>query len=253
MYETLTLCFFALLAGFIDSVVGGGGLIQLPALLVTLPQYSVQTLIGTGKLPGFTGSVTASILYGRHVQFNWRLLIITSIVSFCASFIGSSLVNYLDSRALKPVILVLLIIVAIYTFIKKDFGKIKVHDVKPSKSIFYGILIGIILGFYDGFFGPGTGSFLVLAFIILMGFDFIHASAHAKVVNAVTNFASVIVFASHGNILYQYAIPMAILYLTGATIGSRMAILRGNAFVRVVFLSVISLMIVRYGYDIFFK
>jgi uncharacterized protein len=251
MVAIITLCFFAFLAGFIDSIVGGGGLIQLPALLVTLPEYSVPKLLGTGKIPSFTGTFMSAIQYARHVQFKWKMLIATSISSLIASFIGSSLVNYLDSHILKPLILVLLVVVAIYTFIKKDLGSLKTKEINESKSISYGIIIGFVLGLYDGFFGPGTGSFLILAFIMILGFDFLTASAHAKIVNLCTNLASIIVFGWHGNILLQYAVPMAVFNLVGSFIGSRMAILRGNTFVRKIFLFVIFLMILRYGYDIF--
>ncbi len=251
MIQIITLCFFAFLAGFIDSIVGGGGLIQLPALLVTLPEYSVPKLLGTGKIPSFTGTFMSAIQYARHVQFKWKMLIATSISSLIASFIGSSLVNYLDSHILKPLILVLLVIVAIYTFIKKDLGSLKTKEINESKSITYGIIIGFVLGLYDGFFGPGTGSFLILAFIMILGFDFLNASAHAKIVNLCTNLSSIIVFGWHGNILMQYAVPMAVFNLAGSFIGSRMAILRGNTFVRKIFLFVIFLMILRYGYDIF--
>ncbi len=251
MIQIITLCFFAFLAGFIDSIVGGGGLIQLPALLVTLPEYSVPKLLGTGKIPSFSGTFMSAIQYARHVQFKWKMLIATSISSLIASFIGSSLVNYLDSQILKPLILVLLVVVAIYTFIKKDLGSLKTKEINESKSITYGVIIGFALGLYDGFFGPGTGSFLILAFIMILGFDFLNASAHAKIVNLCTNLSSIIVFGWHGNILLQYALPMAVFNLVGSLIGSRMAILRGNTFVRKIFLFVIFLMILRYGYDIF--
>ena len=250
MTVLLTLCFFAFLAGFIDSIVGGGGLIQLPALLVTLPQYSVQMLLGTGKIPSFAGTVTSAFQYARLVKFQWAMLIATALCSMIASFIGSSLVQYLNSAVLKPLILVLLIVVAIYTILKKDFGSMVTKEISPSKSIIYGVLIGIILGFYDGFFGPGTGSFLILGFITILGFDFLNASAHAKIVNAFTNIGSILVFGWHGNILFQYAVPMAVFNLAGSFVGSRMAILRGNNFVRKMFLLVIFLMILRYGYDI---
>jgi uncharacterized protein len=247
----LSLCFFAFLAGFIDSIVGGGGLIQLPALLITLPEYTTQMLLGTGKIPSLAGSVTSAIQYGRKVVFRWAFLLPTAVCALIFSLIGSSLVTYLDNRVLKPLILFLLIAVAIYTFFKKDFGSIQTIEMPPSKALKWGIAIGIILGFYDGFLGPGTGSFLVLTFIAILGFDFLTASAHAKVVNAFTNIGSIIVFGWHGNMLLQYAIPMAFFNLLGSYLGSKMAILKGNGFVRVIFLCVIALMIVRYGYDIF--
>jgi uncharacterized protein len=249
----ITLCFFAFLAGFIDSIVGGGGLIQLPALLFTLPEYPVPKLLGTGKIPSISGTLTSAYQYSLHVNFQWKLLLSTALCSCIASFMGSSLVNYLDNQLLKPLILILLIGVALYTFFKKDFGTLKTKEINASKSIVYGVIIGISLGFYDGFFGPGTGSFLILAFISILGFDFIHASAHAKIVNVFTNLGSILIFGWQGNIIWSYALPMAVFNLIGSFIGSRMAILRGNTFVRKIFLFVIFLMIVRYGYDILFK
>jgi uncharacterized protein len=251
MLDLVVLCFFAFLAGFIDSIVGGGGLIQLPALLITLPQYTTQMLLGTGKIPSFAGTVTSAIQYGRKVIFRWKMLIPTALCAFIFSIIGSNLVTYLDNRVLKPLILGLLIAVALYTFFKKDLGSIQTKDIAPTMALRWGIGIGIVLGFYDGFFGPGTGSFLVLAFIAVLGYDFLTASAHAKVVNAFTNIGSIIIFGWHGNMLLQYAIPMAVFNLLGSYIGSKMAILKGNGFVRIIFLGVICLMIVRYGYDIF--
>lgn len=252
MTEIIILCFFTFLAGFIDSIVGGGGLIQLPALLVTLPQYSVPKLLGTGKIPSFVGTFNSTIQYARHVQFQWSFIVTTALCAWAMSVLGSHSVQYMDSRYLKPLILILLIGVAIYTFFKKDFGSTSTKEVKGRKLLLYGVLIGSILGFYDGFFGPGTGSFLILAFITLLGFDFINASANAKVVNVFTNLGSIIVFGLNDNIIWHYALPMAVFNLAGSFIGSRMAILRGNGFVRKVFLGVIFLMILRYSYDILF-
>jgi uncharacterized protein len=251
MIQIIALCFFAFLAGFIDSIVGGGGLIQLPGLLVTLPESPVPKLLGTGKFPAFVGTFNAAFQYARHVKFQWSFILSTSVCALLMSIVGSNLVQYVDSRYLKPLILVLLIAVAIYTFLKKDFGSIVTKQVNPSKSIIYGVLIGGVLGLYDGFFGPGTGSFLILAFIAILGFDFINASANAKVVNLFTNLGSLIVFGWQGHIMWHYALPMAVFNLSGSFIGSRMAILRGNEFVRKIFLFVIFMMILRYGYDIF--
>jgi uncharacterized membrane protein YfcA len=251
MMTIVALCFFAFLAGFIDSIVGGGGLIQLPGMLVTLPDYPVQKLLGTGKIPSFCGTFAATLQYAKHVHFNWKFIITTSICALTMSSVGSSLVQYIDSQSLKPIILILLIFVAIYTFIKKDLGSLSTKSLSSQKSLLYGILMGCTLGFYDGFFGPGTGSFLILGFITIFGFDFINASANAKIVNLFTNIGSIIVFGLHGSIVWQFAIPMAVMNLTGSFIGSRLALLRGNGFVRKVFLGVIFLMIIRYSIDIF--
>jgi len=249
--DLVLLCCFSLCAGFIDAIVGGGGLIQTPAILFTFPQYPVATLLGTTKIPSFSGTSMAAWQYAKRVQFNRPLLLVTALTAFFAALCGSSLVAYLPNHFLKPVMLVLLIAVAIYTYLKKDFGQQTHQPVGPVRNTWvWGIVIGGVLGFYDGFFGPGTGSFLILAFISLMGFDFLHASAHAKVVNLATNVASITYFASHGHILWPVTILMAVSNLTGSFFGARLAILKGNSLVRRFFLLVVCGTILRFAYEL---
>jgi uncharacterized membrane protein YfcA len=247
---SILLCFFAFLAGFIDSIVGGGGLIQTPALLINLPNMSIPALLGTGKIPSVLGSGTAAIQYAQKVSFHKTFLLITSVLTMLFSILGARMVSHLDPQKLKPLMLFILIAVAIYTFWKKDFGSFETKTVSKTNALIYGSLIGSIVGFYDGFFGPGTGSFLVLAFISLMGFDFLTASAHAKVVNVASNVGAIGVFWMNDHVLWQYALPMAVFNIAGAVVGTRMAILKGNLFVRNIFLVVIIGMILRYGYDV---
>ena len=254
MTETLTLCFFAFLAGFINGTVGGGGLVQTPALLITLPYAAIPQIMGTAKFSSIVGSISSAVQYGREVTLEWRGILGFMVGgAFTFSFIGARLISYLDPSVLKPVIWFLLLFVFIYILLKKDFGQIQTKALNPSKSNTYGFLFGCVIGLYDGFFGPGTGSFLILFFITAIGFDFIKASAHAKIVNVSTNLAAFIQFASHGNVLWQFALPMACCNLAGSYVGVRAALIRGNKFVRVLFLCIIALMIIRYGYDIFFK
>ncbi len=251
MSEILVLCFFAFLAGFIDSIVGGGGLIQTPALLITLPNVPVPAIMGTAKISSIAGSMMSSIQYALRVKFNARVLATTIVSAIIGAFIGARLISFLHPSVVKPVIFVLLIVVFIYLFTKKDFGQTGLTvDIHP-KAVLYSVLFGFIVGVYDGFLGPGTGSFLILFFVSVVGFDFLQASAHAKVVNLATNVGAVIYFGWSGNIVWYYALPMAFCNLSGAFFGSRAALLRGNKFVRKVFLVVIFLMILRYGYDIF--
>ena len=154
---------------------------------------------------------------------------------------------------MKPIIFGVLILVAVYTYSKKDFGTALVKDHTPKRQVFYGAAAALLIGFYDGFIGPGAGSFLILFFISLLGFDFLKASAHAKFVNLATNLGSIIYFGASGHILFQYALPMAAFNLTGSLLGAKLAILKGNRFIRVFFLVVIAATILRFGYDIFFK
>ncbi len=249
--ELLLLCLAAFTAGFVDSIVGGGGLIQTPAALVLLPQYAVATVIGSLKIPAFTGTSFAAVQYARKVEMHWKNFTWIALIAFLSAFAGSSLLSIVDSRFMKPVILIILILVAFYTFGKKDFGTHEQKSHTRSEELLYGSIIGLIIGFYDGFIGPGAGSFLIVAFISILGFDFLKSSAHAKLVNLATNFGSIIYFSSRGMIMYEIAIPMAICNGLGGLTGARWAILKGNRFIRIFFLVVIAGTILRFAYDIF--
>lgn len=251
MQDILILCFFAFLAGFIDSIVGGGGLIQTPALLITLPQIAVPMIMGTAKISSIMGSTMSSIQFAKQVSFKKRILLTTIIAAMLGAFIGARLIHYLQPSVVKPAIFFLLIVVFTYMLMKRDFGQTQIKNVTESKSILYGGIFGFIVGLYDGFLGPGTGSFLILFFISAIGFDFLLASAHAKVVNLATNVGAVIYFVWTHNVLWAVALPMGLCNLSGSYLGARLAMLRGNRFIRLFFLGVIFLMILRYGYDIF--
>lgn len=251
--EVLSLSFFAFLAGFVDAVVGGGGLIQLPAMFLFLPaglSQSVPAVFGTNKMSSFCGTSMAVFQYSRRVRFNWKFLLPSACMALLFSFLGARTVSGLNTKALKPVILLLLVAVAIYTFKRKDFGEKHRPRLGGRKEIWAGMLVGTVIGFYDGFFGPGTGSFLIFIFISFFGFDFLTASANAKAINFATNLSAVAYFAWTGNILFHYALPMAACNVAGSFAGSRLAVLKGNAFVRVFFLVVVSIMILRFGYDL---
>lgn len=251
--ELILLCLAAFAAGFIDAIVGGGGLLQTPATLLILPHYPVATLLGTTKIPSIAGTTLAAFKYSKQVKFNFKVLIACASAAFVAALLGAFLVSRIDNSVIKPVILVVLILVAIYTYFNKQFGihQEKNHSVK--KQVFMAASFGLVIGFYDGLIGPGTGSFLILVFIAVLGFDFIGASAHAKIVNLATNLAAIIYFSSTGHVLFQYAIPMAIFNIGGAYFGTKLALLKGNKFVRVFFLIVVFGTILRFAYDILFK
>jgi hypothetical protein len=247
----ILLCIAAFAAGFIDAIVGGGGLIQTPAALILLPQFPVATVIGTIKIPAFTGTSMAAMQYLRKVKVDWRMLSLMTVLAFISSFCGSILLSKVHNDFMKPLLLIILILVAIYTYSKKNFG-IHVEKIHTAKEkIFYSILISVVIGFYDGFIGPGAGSFLVLAFITLMGFDFLKASANAKMVNLATNLGSILFFVSSERIIYAIAIPMAISNAIGGAIGARLAIVKGNKFIRIFFLIVVTGTIIRFAYDVF--
>ena len=249
----ILLCIAAFAAGFVDAIVGGGGLIQTPMGLILLPQLPVSTVVGSLKIPAFSGTAFAAAQYVKKVVINWKLLLPMMALAMLASFAGSSLLTQMHNDFMKPVLLVVLTLVAIYTFIKKDFGQHKEKAHSPTTHIIYSLLISLVIGFYDGFIGPGAGSFLVMAFVVLMGYDFLHASANAKMVNLATNFGSILLFVIKGKILWAVAIPMALCNAAGGFTGAKLAINKGNKFIRIFFLIIVVGTLMRFAYDVFFK
>jgi len=247
------LCVAAFAAGFVDAIVGGGGLIQTPIALMLLPQYALSTVIGSLKIPAFSGTSFAAAHYLKKVNMNWKLLLLMMLLAMAAAFTGSQLLTMVKNDFMKPILLVVLSFVAIYTYSKKNFGQHKEKDHTAKTEIIYAVAISILLGFYDGFIGPGTGSFLVLAFITVLGYDFLHSSANAKMVNLATNFGSICLFILKGKIVWVIAIPMAICNAIGGAVGARLAVKKGNKFIRIFFLVIVVGTLIRFAYDIFFK
>ena len=252
-YIIILLCLAAFFAGFVDAIVGGGGLIQTPVALVLLPNLAVSSIIGSLKIPAFSGTSFAANQYLKKVQMNWKLLSIMAITAFSAAFLGSNLLTLVSNNFMKPLLLVVLTLIAIYTFAKKNFGTHQEKSLSPKKQLLLAVVMSICIGFYDGFIGPGTGSFLVLGFVAILGFDFLHASANAKMVNLATNFGSICLFILKGKIIWAIAIPMAVCNALGGWIGAKLAIKKGNGFIRIFFLIVVVGTLIRFGYDVFFK
>jgi uncharacterized membrane protein YfcA len=250
MIEILTLCGFAFVAGLVDAVVGGGGLIQLPALLIMLPQTAIASILGTSKFVSIAGTTIAVQQYAKQQKIEWQNTIPAMVTAFIFSFLGARVTSLLNPSLMRPVILGLLIAVAIYTFNKKDFGLLQISKLSRSQQWLYSVAIGSVIGFYDGFFGPGTGSFLIFAFVGIFGYSFLAASASAKVINFATNLAAILYFAATNNIIYFLGIPMAICNILGAFVGTKLAIKNGSQFVRKLFLIIVSLLILKLGYDI---
>lgn len=251
--ETVFLCGFAALAGFIDAVVGGGGLVQIPALFLFLPAplaAMVPAVLATNKLSSISGTGLAVVEYARRVPIHGRSVLPAGLVALVFSFLGARTVTRLRAEDLRILVLALLILVALYTYWRKDFGKLNAPRLGAGVERWLGALTGMVIGFYDGFFGPGTGSFLIFIFIGLFGFDFLAASANAKVINFATNLSALAYFTAAGHVLWEYAVPMALCNMLGAWIGVRMAVLKGNTFVRGFFLLVVGVMILRFGYEV---
>lgn len=249
--EIALLLGLAFVAGLIDAVVGGGGLVQIPALFGFLPNPSPATVFGTNKFAAIAGTTVAATRYARSVAIHWGAALPAALSAFIFSFLGARAVSVLSSEIVRPLVLVLLVAVAIFTYVRKDFGTIHAPRHEGLKEKLYAVGLGGAIGFYDGFFGPGTGSFLIFLFIRFFGFDFLAASAAAKVVNVATNLAALLYFGFSGSILYHLALPMAVCNVLGAVTGARLAISRGSGFVRSLFLLVVSVLIVKFAYDTF--
>lgn len=240
----------AFMAGYVDAVVGGGGLIQVPALMTLLPSAPIATLFGTNKLASIVGTTSAAIQYGRRVRIPWRLAVPGAIAALIGSWFGAKAVSHFSPEMLRPVVLILLIGVALHTFMRKDFGAHQRTSGTPRRDLAWMLTIGMTIGFYDGFFGPGTGSFFIFLLVRFLALDFLHASATAKILNVSTNIAAITYFSLNVEILWIAAAVMAACNLSGALLGSRMAIQRGPGFVRRLFLGVVSVLIIKMSYDI---
>ena len=247
--DTLLLCGFAFIAGLIDSIAGGGGLIQLPALFVFFPSVPVAQLLGTNKLAAISGTSVASLQYMRRVSIRWKATLPAIIFAFVFSFLGARTVSLIRPGTLRPVVPLILAAILVYTLLNKNLGSTHTPRLKGGKELFFGVAVGTAIGFYDGFFGPGTGSFLIFAFVGIFGFNFLSASASSKLVNFSTNLAALLYFTATGNVLYHLALPMAVSNILGSVLGTRLAVLKGSGFVRIFFILVVSAMIVKLAVD----
>jgi len=234
-------------AGFIDSIAGGGGLIQLPALLIGLPKSETAEVLGTNKLSSIFGTSTAAALYRKQIKPDPKVLLAMGLPALLGSAGGATLASKIPTSSMRPMVLVLLIVVAVYTWFKPDLGKFENLRHLPKRRVQIAALAGVIIGFYDGIFGPGTGSFLMLILVASLGYAFITASAIAKVVNVATNVGAILVFGINGAVIWQIGIIMGVANISGAVLGARLAIKGGSTLVRKVFLIVTVALIVKVG------
>lgn len=239
----------AFAAGWIDAVVGGGGLLQLPALLLVPGMTPVQAL-ATNKLASVFGTATSSATFYRRVRPSLRTTLPMAGIALLGSFGGASLAAFLPAAVFKPIIVVALLTVAIITISKPTLGAVTRLKHQGSRHIVIAGATGAVIGFYDGLLGPGTGTFLVISLVGLLGYDFLRASAKAKIVNFATNIGALLFFIPLGAVLWPLGLAMGAANIVGSLIGSRMAIARGSRFVRVLFLIVVGILIVKLGFDI---
>lgn len=243
----------SLLAGFVDSIVGGGGLILVPALFATFPAAHPATLFGTNKGASVWGTGFATWQFSRRVEMRWSALLPAAGAGFVFAFAGAWLVTLVSPDYLRKALPLVLLAVLLYTLSRKDLGRSHAPQFSGTKEASIAAAIGAVIGFYDGFFGPGTGSFLVFLFVRLLGYDFLSASASAKLVNTGTNVAALMLFVAKGHIWWHFVLAMALANVLGSLLGTRMALKHGTGFVRAVFIVVVSALILKTGYDAFLR
>ncbi|WHP04895.1 TSUP family transporter [Acinetobacter corruptisaponis] len=246
----LGLVFFAFCAGTIDAAVGGGGLIQIPALMGALPQTAPATLFGTNKLASICGTGSAAFSFVRRVKLQWSILAVIAVFAFISAFVGAACVSMVPTHILRPIVLVMLVVIAIYTFMKKQFGQVHVDQRITPKLLILAAIGSLAIGFYDGIFGPGTGSFFIFFFIRFLQVDFLHASALSKIGNFMTNLAALSFFIPTGHVMFQLGLLMAIANIAGSLLGVRLALKYGSGFIRILFLILVSILICRLAYQI---
>jgi uncharacterized membrane protein YfcA len=249
--DIFLLLIFGFLAGFIDSMAGGGGLIQLPALFIFQPHFTLAQTLATNKLSSVCGTGMATGQYLRKIRIDWKLMRIGIFLAFVGSFFGAMAASRFHKDSFTPAIIIALVLVFIYTVFHQKIGLHKIK--KPQgKAIYWvmGIMCGLI-GFYDGIIGPGTGSFLIFGFVTIYGLDFLNASANSKIINLTTNIAALVFFIPTGNVAWKIALPLAAANVAGAILGSRLALKKGSGFVRVIFIIVTSALILKLSWDYF--
>lgn len=237
-------------AGLMDAAVGGGGLLQIPGLFNTLPAgTTVPNIMGINKFASANGTLMAAIQFVRRLRVPWKMLLPAAALAFVFSYLGAKLVAYLPTEWMKPAILVLLILMVVYTFCKKDLGQVVRTERLSRKETLMGLLLGGLIGFYDGIFGPGTGSLLAFMYVRFYAFDFLTAIASSKIINLTTNLAALSFFIPHGHIIWAWALPLAMANLCGGVVGARLAMKGGSRLLRYGFMVLLCLMIGRFGWE----
>ena len=241
----------SLLAGFVDAIVGGGGLVLVPALFAVYPGAPPATLLGVNKSASVWGTSIAAWQFSRRVHMPWHALGPAAVAGFAGSLAGAWIVTLLAPDFLRRALPFILLAVLLYTLAKKELGRHHTPRFSGRRETLAACTVGLTLGFYDGFFGPGSGSFLVFVFVRWLGYDFLSASASAKLINSATNIAALILFTLKGHVWWHFALALGTANVIGSLLGTRLALRHGAAFVRGVFIVVVSALILKTGYDAF--
>lgn len=245
----LLLVLTGLAAGFIDAVVGGGGLLQLPVALM-IPGITPVQALATNKMGSIFGTTTSAVTYYRRVHPDLRTALPMAIVALAASGAGAAVASLLPSEVFRPIIVAALIGVLIFTVAHPTMGQLTALRHTGARHYALAVLLGGAIGFYDGVMGPGTGSFLVIGLVSVLGYSFLAASAKAKIINLATNLGALIVFTANGSILWGLGLVLGVSNMLGGYIGARTAVAKGSTFIRVIFFVVVTVLIVKLGWDI---
>jgi len=240
----------AVCAGWVDAVVGGGGLIQIPALLLGFPHVAPVQILATNKASSICGTSVSAGTYYRRVKPDLKTAIPLAVLAFAGSLIGASLVSHISSAAFNPIILVVLVAVGTYTLFRPTLGALTDLRFSGHRHLLAATVIGFLIGIYDGALGPGTGSFLVFALVGLLGYAFLQASAKAKIANVATNLAALVIFIPQAAVMWKVALLMGLGNLAGGYIGARTALAQGAGFIRIVLVVVLGAFIVKIGLDV---
>ncbi|MBC3365678.1 TSUP family transporter [Pseudomonas sp. SWRI154] len=249
-YGMVALGFFAFCGGMIDAAVGGGGLVQVPALLHALPQHSLSTVFGTNKLAVLAGNLSSIFSYVKRIKIVWKLMLPTMLSAFVFSFVGAFSVSLVPKAIMEYFVFFVLVVMAVYTFAKKDLGLVHSNAQCGPREVLLGVFFGGVIGFYDGVFGPGSGSFLLFIFVKYFGYDFLNASASAKLVNLGTFSAALLFFIPSGHVLWIIGGLVAICNMAGALTGTFLALRYGSGLIRILFLFLLVFLIGRMGLSI---
>lgn len=238
-------------AGLMDAAVGGGGLLQIPGLFNLLPNATpVASVMGINKFASCCGTLTATGQYLRRIPVPWKMLLPAAALAFAASYLGAKTVVYFPVQYMKPAMLVIMIAMCLYTFLKKDLGQTVRTEKLTRRETLWGLFFGALIGFYDGVFGPGTGSLLAFVFVRFYGYDFLAANASAKVINSTTNLAALTFFVPQGHVVWAWAIPLAVANLCGGVVGARLAMRGGTKLLRYGFMLLLCLTIGKFAWDL---
>lgn len=247
--EIVLMCLASLGAGFFDAIVGGGGLIQIPALLLLFPQFAPATVLGTNKLISISGTTVAAWQYARGGHVQWRTLRLPVLAAFIGSAVGARLAAHLSASVMRPLVVALLVAVWVYTWRRRELGLVQHNPSTHYHPELVTAAIALVVGAYDGFFGPGTGSFMMFGMTTLLGMEFLQATAHTKVLNWTTNLAALMTFGWQGHVQWLFAIPFVVANVLGGWLGSRLAMRRGSPFIRKFFLIVVAAILARLAWD----